>query len=156
VSNSLRGSKRVSAYLEERGIQARVVILDESTRTSQLAADALGCTVAEIAKSIAFKAGEQAVVVVISGDRRVDAKKVSAHIGVKVGNADADTVKELTGYAIGGVPPFPHDPAVKVLLDWSLTRFEKVWAAAGTPNSVMNLAVEQLKSIVGDFVDVAS
>jgi prolyl-tRNA editing enzyme YbaK/EbsC (Cys-tRNA(Pro) deacylase) len=156
LSNNLRGSKRVSAYLDERGIEARVVTLDESTRTSQLAADALGCTVAEIAKSIAFKAGEQAVVVVISGDRRVDAKKVSAHLRFKVGNADADTVKALTGYAIGGVPPFPHDPNVKVLLDKSLARFEKVWAAAGTPNSVMNLTVEQLRGIVGDFVDVAA
>jgi prolyl-tRNA editing enzyme YbaK/EbsC (Cys-tRNA(Pro) deacylase) len=155
VSNNLRGSKRVSAYLDERGIKARVVTLDESTRTSQLAADALECTVAEIAKSIVFKAGESAVVVVISGDRRVDAKKVSAHLGVKVGNADADAVKALTGYAIGGVPPFPHDAGVKVLLDGSLTRFEKVWAAAGTPNSVMNLAVEQLRGIVGGFVDVA-
>lgn len=155
VSNNIRGSKRVSAYLEEKGIEARVVTLDESTRTSQLAADALGCTVAEIAKSIVFKAGEQAVVVVISGDRRVDAKKVSAHLGVKVGNADADTVKALTGYAIGGVPPFPHDPAVKVILDGSLTRFERVWAAAGTPNSVMNLTVAQLRGIVGDLVDVA-
>ncbi len=155
MSNNLRGSKRVSAYLDEREIKARVVTLDESTRTSQLAADALGCTVAEIAKSIVFKAGEGAVVVVISGDRRVDAKKVSAHLGVKVGNADADAVKALTGYPIGGVPPFPHDAGVKVLLDGSLTRFEKVWAAAGTPNSVMNLAVEQLRGIVGGFVDVA-
>ncbi|MFA5868360.1 MAG: YbaK/EbsC family protein [Candidatus Bathyarchaeia archaeon] len=155
MSNNLRGSRRVSAYLAERGIEARVVTLDESTRTSQLAADALGCTVAEIAKSIVFRAGEGAVVVVISGDRRVDAKKVSAQMGVKVGNADADTVKALTGYVIGGVPPFPHDAGVKVLLDRSLTRFERVWAAAGTPNSVMNLAVAQLRGIAGDPVDVA-
>ena len=155
MSNNLRGSKRVSAYLAEKGIEARVVTLDESTRTSQLAADALGCTVAEIAKSIVFRAGDGAVVVVISGDRRVDAKKVSAQMGVKVGNADADAVKALTGYVIGGVPPFPHDAGVKVLLDRSLTRFERVWAAAGTPNSVMNLAVGQLRGIVGDPVDVA-
>jgi len=74
-----------------------------------------------------------------------------------VGNADADTVKELTGYAIGGVPPFPHDAGVKVLLDSSLTRFVKVWAAAGTPNSVMSLRVEQLRDIVGgELVDVAA
>jgi prolyl-tRNA editing enzyme YbaK/EbsC (Cys-tRNA(Pro) deacylase) len=156
MSNNLRGSKRVSAYLNDSGIESRIVTLDESTRTSQLAAGALGCTVAEIAKSIVFKAGEGAVVVVISGDRRVDAKKVSAHLGVKVGNADAETVKALTGYVIGGVPPFPHDPNVKVLLDSSLMRFKKVWAAAGTPNSVMNLAVEQLRGIVGDFVDFAA
>jgi len=155
VFNNLRGSKRVSVYLEDEGIEARVITLDESTRTSQLAANALGCTVAEIAKSIAFKAGEQAVVVVISGDRRVDANKVSAYLGFKIVNADAETVKELTGYSIGGVPPFPHTPNVKVILDKSLTRFEKVWAAAGTPNSVMDLTVDQLKSIVGDFVDVA-
>jgi prolyl-tRNA editing enzyme YbaK/EbsC (Cys-tRNA(Pro) deacylase) len=148
-------SKRVSAFLKERGIEARVVTLDDSTRTSQLAADALGCTVAEIAKSIVFKAGEQAVVVVISGDRRVDAKKVAGHLGVKVENADADNVKSLTGYVIGGVPPFPHDPVVKVLLDQSLTRFERVWAAAGTPNSVMNLTIAQLSGVVGGFVDVA-
>jgi prolyl-tRNA editing enzyme YbaK/EbsC (Cys-tRNA(Pro) deacylase) len=155
MSGNLRGSKRVSAYLAEKGIQARVVTLDESTRTSQLAAEALGCTVPEIAKSIAFKAGEGAVIVVISGDRRVDSKKVGSVLGVKVGNADADTVKALTGYPIGGVPPFPHDAGVKVLLDRSLTRFERVWAAAGTPNSVMNLTVEQLRATVGDFVDVA-
>jgi len=155
MSGNLRGSKRVAAYLEEKGIQARVVTLDESTRTSQLAAEALGCTVPEIAKSIAFKAGEGAVIVVISGDRRVDSKKVGAVLGVKVGNADADAVKALTGYPIGGVPPFPHDAGVKVLLDRSLTRFEKVWAAAGTPYSVMNITVKQLRSAVGDFVDVA-
>lgn len=152
---SAKGSRRVSEYLKEKGIEARVVTLDESTRTSQLAADALGCTVAEIAKSIVFRAGEQAVVVVISGDRRVDSKKVGAILGAKVGNADADTVKALTGYVIGGVPPFPHEPSVKVLLDRSLTRFERVWAAAGTPNSVLNLSVAQLRGQVGDFVDVA-
>ena len=153
--SATKGSKRVADYLKEKGIEARVVTLDESTRTSQLAADALGCTVAEIAKSIVFKAGEQTVVVVISGDMRVDAKKVGALLGTKVGNADADAVKALTGYVIGGVPPFPHEPSVKVLLDGSLTRFEKIWAAAGTPNSVVNLTVAQLRGQVGDFVDVA-
>ncbi len=153
--STARGSKRVSAYLEWRGIEARVVTLDESTRTSQLAADALGCAVAEIAKSIVFRAGDRAVVVVISGDKRVDAEKVGALVGDRVANADAEEVRALTGYVIGGVPPFPHDPAVKVLLDGSLTRFEKVWAAAGAPNSVINLTVVQLHSEVGDFVDVA-
>lgn len=153
--NNARGSKRVSAYLGERDIEARVVTLDESTRTSQLAADALSCTVAEIAKSIVFRVGEQAVIVVISGDKHVDAKKVGELLGVKIGNADADAVKSLTGYVIGGVPPFPHDASVKVILDRSLSRFERVWAAAGTPNSVMNLAIAQLKDIVGGFADVA-
>ena len=62
----------------------------------------------------------------------------------------------MTGYTIGGVPPFPHESTVRVLLDGSLKRFEKVWAAAGTPNSVMNVSIKQLKGIVGDFVDVAA
>lgn len=153
--STMKGSKRVAEYLKEKGIEAHIVTLDESTRTSQFAADALGCTVAEIAKSIVFRAGEQAIVVVISGDRRVDAKKVGTLLGAKVGNADAYTVKSLTGYIIGGVPPFPHEPSIKVLLDRSLTRFEKVWAAAGTPNSVLKLSVAQLRGQVGDFVDVA-
>jgi len=153
--STTKGSKRVAEYLKENNIEARVVTLDESTRTSQLAADALGCTIAEIAKSIVFIVEAEAVVVVISGDRRVDAKKVSALLGFKVGNADADAVKLLTGYVIGGVPPFPHEPSVRVLLDRSLKRFDNVWAAAGTPNSVINLSVAQLQDKVGDFVDVA-
>jgi prolyl-tRNA editing enzyme YbaK/EbsC (Cys-tRNA(Pro) deacylase) len=95
------------------------------------------------------------VVVVVSGDKRVDQKKVSALIGVRAGFADADAVQRLTGYPIGGVPPFPHKTGVRVLLDRSLTRFDKVWAAAGTPNSVMQLEVPQLVEIVGGIVDVA-
>ncbi len=151
------GAERVATFLRDRSIDARVVTLDESTRTSQLAAEALGCTVPQIAKSIAFKAGESAVIVVISGDMRVDQKKVSALIGIRAGFADAEAVLRLTSYPIGGVPPFPHGDGVRVLLDRSLDRFERVWAAAGTPNSVMQLRVSQLKDVVGgDFVDVAA
>lgn len=137
------------------GIETEVVTLDSSTRTSQMAADSLGCEVAQIAKSIVFT-GDNPVVVVISGDKRVDTKKLSAHQGWKVRIANADAVRNGTGYVIGGVPPFAHDPGVVVLLDSSLARFDDVWAAAGTPHSVMRLRVSDLEEIVGGgFVDLA-
>jgi prolyl-tRNA editing enzyme YbaK/EbsC (Cys-tRNA(Pro) deacylase) len=99
-----RGSKRLNRFVEEKGIETEVVTLDSSTRTSQMAADSLGCGVAQIAKSIVFT-GDGPVVVVISGDKRVDPKKLSEHLGWKAKIADADDVRNGTGYVIGGVPP---------------------------------------------------
>jgi len=145
----VKGIARVTGFLTERGIEARVVTLDDSTKTSQMAADALGCTVAEIAKSIVFAHGDSPLVVVISGDKRVDIRKLSAAMGGGVSKADADWVRERTGYVIGGVPPFPHDEGVRVLLDASLRRFRKVWAAAGDPNSVMNISVADIEAALG-------
>jgi prolyl-tRNA editing enzyme YbaK/EbsC (Cys-tRNA(Pro) deacylase) len=151
-----RGVERVSSFLRERGIEARVVTLDDSTKTSQMAADALGCTVAEIAKSIVFRGGDTALVVVISGDRRVDTVKLSEAFGGGVSKADADWVRKRTGYVIGGVPPFPHGEGVEVFLDSSLRRFEKVWAAAGDPNSVMHISAAEIEWVLGSKpVDVA-
>jgi len=150
-----RGSKRVGEFLMETGLEAQVATLDDSTRTSQMAADALGCSVAQIAKSIVFIDGG-AVVVVISGDKRVDPKKLSALLGEKVKIADADAVRRGTGYVIGGMPPFPHAEGVRVILDSSLSRFDEVWTAAGTPNSVMKISVSDLGDVVsGGFVEVA-
>ena len=151
-----KGKTRVTDFLARRGTEARVVTLDDSTKTSKMAADALGCTVAEIAKSIVFRGGDTALVVVISGDRRVDQAKLSDAFGGVVSKADADWVRERTGYVIGGVPPFPHGEAVRVFLDPSLRRFEKVWTAAGDPNSVMNISVAEIEEILGSKpVDVA-
>lgn len=149
------GSERVRRFLNERGIEAEVMVLDESTRTSQMAAYALGCTVAQIAKSIVF-VDDGAAVVVISGDRRVDVRKLSRLQGHSLSIADANSVRKHTGYAIGGVPPFPHGEGVKVFLDRSLGRFEEVWTAAGTPSSVFRIKVETLRTVLGtDFVDVS-
>ena len=150
-----RGSKRLRQFVNERGIEAEVVTLDSSTRTSQMAADSLGCEVAQIAKSIVFT-GDSPIVVVISGDKRVDPRKLSEHLGWKAKIADAEAVRNGTGYVIGGVPPFAHEPGVVVLLDSSLERFDYVWAAAGTPHSVMRLMVSELAEIVGGgFADLA-
>ena len=150
-----RGSERVKEFLREHDMQVELRELDESTRTSQMAAEALGCIVAQIAKSIVF-VNEATAVVVISGDRRVDDRKLSALLGHRIAIADADAVRRLTGYVIGGVPPFPHDGSVKVFLDRSLNRFEEVWTAAGTSNSVFKVRVETLKTLLNaDFVDVS-
>lgn len=141
--------------MTESGLDVQVVTLDDSTKTSKMAADALGCGVSQIAKSIVFVDGN-AIVVVISGDKKVDSKKLSRLLEEKVEVADADAVRRHTGYVIGGVPPFPHDDDVKVLLDSSLRRFEEVWTAAGTPNSVMKIRVDALLELVGEgFVEVA-
>jgi prolyl-tRNA editing enzyme YbaK/EbsC (Cys-tRNA(Pro) deacylase) len=142
-------------FLEESGIEVKVVTLDSSTRTSKMAAEALGCEVAQIAKSIVL-IGEETVVVVISGDKRVDSSKLSRYLGYEVRIANADAVRSGTGYVIGGVPPFAHEEGVKVLLDSSLARFEDVWTAAGTPNSVMRVKVDDLQRILHvGFIDVA-
>lgn len=151
----MSGIERVRAYVQTQGIAAKIVELDSSTRTSQLAARALGCSVAEIAKSIVF-IDDAPVIVVISGDKRVNISKLSQVVGRPVKIADAETVKQSTGYSIGGVPPFPHHAHVRVLLDRSLERSRKVWAAAGVPNAVMQLDVPTLRATVGaKVVDVA-
>ena len=135
----------------------QVVEFDASTRTSEDAAAAIGCTVAEIAKSLVFKAASgRPVLVIASGTNRVDEKKVRALLGEKIARADADFVREATGYAIGGVPPLAHATAPVVLIDGDLEAFETIWAAAGTPNAVFRLTPADLVRLTGGQVaDVA-
>jgi prolyl-tRNA editing enzyme YbaK/EbsC (Cys-tRNA(Pro) deacylase) len=131
-------------------------MLDGAARTAQEAADGLGVLLGQIAKSVIFKRKEDsvAVLVVTSGDRRVDEKKVSALVG-KVGRADADFVKAQTGFSIGGVSPVAHLNPPVTLLDQDLWRFEVVWAAAGHPHGVFQLQPEDLKRLTGaPVVDV--
>src|SRR5262245_41775086 len=127
------------------GPDFQVLEFEASTRTSQEAAAAIGCTVAEIAKSLIFKSAEgRAVLVIASGVDRVDEKKVEVLLGQRIGRADADFVRERTGYAIGGVPPVGHSSAPVVLIDSNLERFPYVWAAGGTPNAVFRIAPADL------------
>ena len=134
------GVQRVAAALQEKGHPHGPRMLDNSARTAQEAADALGIAVGQIAKSIIFrrKSDDAAVLVVTSGDRRVDEKKVEAHVG-KVGRADADFVKSRTGFSIGGVSPVAHATPPVTLIDQDLLRFDVVWAAAGHPHGVFPL-----------------
>ncbi len=145
---------RVQAVLGEG---FRVLEFPASTRTAAEAAEAIGCTVGQIAKSILFRAeGGRPVLVVACGTNRVDERKVAALLGEKIGRADAEFVRAATGYAIGGVPPVGHATPPAVLLDRDLTQFETIWAAAGTPNAVFRLTPAELARLTGaGFSDVA-
>jgi prolyl-tRNA editing enzyme YbaK/EbsC (Cys-tRNA(Pro) deacylase) len=150
------GVQRVARSLRDAAHPHAPVMLDDAARTAQEAADGLGVQLGQIAKSVIFKRKEDgvAVLVVASGDRRVDEKKVSALVG-KIGRADADFVKAQTGFTIGGVSPVAHVNPLVTLLDQDLWRFEVVWAAAGHPHGVFQLQPEDLKRLTGaPVVDV--
>ncbi|WP_101048933.1 YbaK/EbsC family protein [Macromonas nakdongensis] len=148
------GVQRVMAALDALGHPHAPVMLDDAARTAQQAADALGVELGQIAKSIVFKRkpDEAAVLVITSGDRRVDEKKVQALVcaeGQKLGRADADFVKAKTGFSIGGVSPVAHAEPPVTLIDAELLRFEVVWAAAGHPHGVFRLAPQDLGALTG-------
>ena len=142
---------KVQAVLGER---FEVLEFDAGTRTAADAAAAIGCTVAEIAKSLLFRAraSGRPVLVVASGVNRVDEKKVAAVIGEKIARADADFVREQTGFAIGGVPPVGHAVAPLTLIDEDLLKLTTIWAAAGTPNAVFKLTPGQLVELTNGAV----
>lgn len=144
------GVQRVARALQQAGHAHAPVMLDGAARTAQEAADGLGVALGQIAKSVIFrrKQDDVAVLVVTSGDRRVDEKKVSALVG-KVGRADAEFVKARTGFAIGGVSPLAHLHPPVTLLDQDLWRFDEVWAAAGHPHGVFRLQPDDLKHLTG-------
>lgn len=137
----------MAEYLAKSGAEHEVKEFGESTRSSALAAQVLGCTVAEIAKCVVF-VGRRTAVVVASGDKRVSVAKLSKVVG-EVRMAAPDEVRERTGFPVGGVPPFPHGDEVAVLPDVSLTRFRSVWAAAGAPNVVFRMAPADIIRLVG-------
>ena len=144
------GVQRVARALLEAAHPNVPVMLDGAARTAQEAADGLGVQLGQIAKSVIFKRKEDglAVLVVTSGDRRVDEKKISALVG-KIGRADADFVKAHTGFSIGGVSPLAHLLPPVTLLDQDLWRFDEIWAAAGHPHAVFRLQPDDLKNLTG-------
>jgi prolyl-tRNA editing enzyme YbaK/EbsC (Cys-tRNA(Pro) deacylase) len=133
------------------GNKFEVLEFDATTRTAADAAAAIGCTVAEIAKSLIFRGliSNRPVLVVASGVNRVDETKVAEAVGEKIARADADFVREATGFAIGGVPPVGHENPPTVLIDQSLMAFAEIWAAAGTPNAVFRLTPSDLIDLTG-------
>ncbi|NMM11605.1 MAG: DUF1289 domain-containing protein [Polaromonas sp.] len=148
------GVQRVAAVLQAQGHAHAPVMLQGAARTAQQAADALGVAVGQIAKSIIFrrKSDDVAVLVVTSGDQRVDEKKVEAMVctdGKRLARADADFVKTRTGFSIGGVSPLAHATPSVTLIDQSLFRFDEIWAAAGHPHAVFQLSPQQLQLLTG-------
>ncbi|WP_367847692.1 YbaK/EbsC family protein [Rhodoferax sp. WC2427] len=139
------GVRRVATQLQAQGHPHLPRMLDDAARTAQQAADALGIAVGQIAKSIIFRrvSDGAAVLVVTSGDRRVDEQKVTSLVG-PVGRADAAFVKARTGFSIGGVAPVAHAHASVTLIDRELFRFGQIWAAAGHPHAVFALSPDDL------------
>jgi prolyl-tRNA editing enzyme YbaK/EbsC (Cys-tRNA(Pro) deacylase) len=144
------GFERVRVLLAQAGHPHAPQWLTASARTAQEAADTLGVALGQIAKSIVFrrKSDGATVLVVTSGDRRVDEHRVAALVG-PLGRADAAFIKSQTGFSIGGVSPVGHLTAPVTLIDRELTRFQTLWAAAGHPNGVFELSVAQLQALTG-------
>ena len=144
------GVQRVVQVLQARNHAHQLVMLDAACRTARQAADALGVAVGQIAKSIIFRreSDDIAILVITSGDRRVDEKKVAALVGA-IGRADADFVKARTGFSIGGVSPVAHVMESVTLVDRELFRFDEIWAAAGHPHAVFRLSPVDLEALAG-------
>ena len=146
-----KSTERVQSALHAAGIPSRVLELPQSTRTAVEAAQACGCEVAQIVKSLVFVDGAgEAVLVLTSGSNRVDEKRLGLQ------RAGAEFVREKTGYAIGGIPPVGLATPVRTLIDRDLLRFERVWAAAGTPNAVFEMRAAELPRITGGELTVVT
>src|SRR5271156_3889383 len=136
-----KSAQSVQDVLTKKGINVRVVEFPASTRTAEDAAKAIGCQVAQIVKSLIFrtKRTNRPILVLASGVNRVNEKTIAQVVGEEIGKADADFTREVTGFAIGGIPPVGHKTKIETLIDEDLLQFEELWAAAGTPNAVFNL-----------------
>lgn len=152
-------AQRVQATLDGHGLGFEVKVFPAGTRTAADAAAAIGCSVAQIAKSLIFRAktSNRPVLVIASGVNRVDERKVARLLGEPIGRADADFVRARTGFAIGGVPPLGHKEAPITLIDRDLMDLGEIWAAAGTPQSVFRLSPGDLPALTaGQVADIRS
>jgi prolyl-tRNA editing enzyme YbaK/EbsC (Cys-tRNA(Pro) deacylase) len=155
MSHTLSNSaQRVQEALQAQGVACQVVELPDSTRSAQEAADAIGCQVAQIVKSLVFvgKQTQQPVLVLASGANRVNEKKLKALLEEPIKKASAEFVRDTTGFAIGGVPPVGHRQALTTFIDEDLLQYDDIWAAAGTPHAVFKLTPVELATIAGGRV----
>ena len=144
-------AQKIQDLLNSLGYNYTVVEHAESTRTAQEAADRAGCELGQIVKSLIFKGKESGkpILVLTSGANRVDEKRISAYAGEAIGRADADFVRAVTGFAIGGVPPVGHVQPMETYLDEDFLQYQTIWAAAGTPNAIFELKTEDLQKMTG-------
>jgi len=144
-------ARRVQKALLAAGVDCEVRQLPDSTRTAAEAANAIGCRVEEIAKSLVFRRTDTdaAVLIIASGTNRVDERLVASHLSASIAKADADFVRAATGFAIGGVPPLGHEQRIQTLIDPDLLRYEIIWAAAGTPHAVFPIDPRELVRVTG-------
>ena len=142
-------AERVLAALASLGVRAEVVEFSESTHTAAEAAHAVGADVGQIVKSLVFLAGTRPILALVSGANQVDTLRLGAAAGAPITRANADIVRQATGFAIGGVPPVGHATTLPIYCDAALQQYELVWAAAGTPNAVFSIAPTDLIRITG-------
>jgi prolyl-tRNA editing enzyme YbaK/EbsC (Cys-tRNA(Pro) deacylase) len=150
-------AQRVQDALDQLGLTLEVVELPDSTRTAVDAAQAIGCTVAQIAKSLIFrgKQSDRPVLVIASGSNRVNEKAIRREWGESIGKADADFVRTRTGFVIGGVPPVGHLENLDTFIDEDLMKLNEIWAAAGTPNAVFRLLPDDLlRATAGKVISI--
>jgi prolyl-tRNA editing enzyme YbaK/EbsC (Cys-tRNA(Pro) deacylase) len=151
--SQLPATARVQAALRAHGVERDVIELAESTRTAAEAAAACGVAVGQIVKSLVFVAGDQPILVLASGANQVDERRLEALTATTVRRADAATVRSVTGYAIGGVPPVGHAVILPVFIDRDLTGHAELIAAAGTPRAVFRLSPSELCRMTGGSVE---
>ena len=142
-------AQRVQDALKAMGVACQVVELPESTRSATEAAQAIGCRVEQIVKSLVFRghSTNRPILAVVSGGNRVDEEKLALLVAEPVAKADAEYVRQRTGYAIGGVPPVGHVESLVCVVDEDLLQYEQIWAAAGTPRAVFRLTPADLQRI---------
>ncbi len=147
-------AQKVQDALKQLGYDYKVIESNESTRTALEAAERVGCKVGQIAKSLIFqgKSSGKAILILTSGANQVDVKRMKVHAEEKIGRADPAFVRERTGYAIGGIPPIGHLHPIETYVDEDLLQYEKIWAAAGTPNAIFEMDANQLKKMTGGKV----
>jgi prolyl-tRNA editing enzyme YbaK/EbsC (Cys-tRNA(Pro) deacylase) len=147
-------AQKVQEALHSLGYEFTVIEFAESTRTAQEAAERVGCTLGQIVKSLVFKGqvSGKPILVLTSGSNRVDEKQISVYAGESIGRADAEFVRAVTGFAIGGVPPIGHLQPMETYLDEDLLQYATIWAAAGTPNAVFELTPEALQKMTAGKV----
>jgi prolyl-tRNA editing enzyme YbaK/EbsC (Cys-tRNA(Pro) deacylase) len=146
--------QKVQDALKALGFPNQVTELQSTTRTSVEAAQAVGCRVEQIAKSIVFqgKHTQKPILVIASGPNRVNEKRIEEFISEPLGKADADYVRKRTGFVIGGVPPIGHLEKLDIFIDGDLLQYEEIWAAAGSPNAVFRLTPSDLIKMTGGRV----
>ncbi|MFZ5909653.1 MAG: YbaK/EbsC family protein [Chloroflexota bacterium] len=144
-------AQKVQDALRAQGFALTVIEFAESTRTAQEAAERVGCTLGQIVKSLIFRGQDtgKPILVLTSGSNRVDEERIRACSSEAIGRADADFVREVTGFAIGGVPPLGHTRSMETYLDEDLLQYDVIWAAAGTPKAVFELTPADLQKMTG-------
>jgi Cys-tRNA(Pro) deacylase len=148
--------KKVQQTLKSLGFSDEIVIFPDSTRTAIEAAQAVGCSVGQIVKSLVFKGAQshKPVLALVSGANRVNEKRLASLVGETIEKADADFVRQHTGFAVGGVPPVGHVASLATFIDRDLLQYDEIWAAAGSPHAVFRLTPGDLQNMTGGEVVV--